>query len=55
MSIVADTQIRHDKHGRYPEATTIEDFRRNLACWFLRVERLPKLAVKSSSRENAAH
>ncbi|EON14111.1 YggS family pyridoxal phosphate-dependent enzyme [Pandoraea sp. SD6-2] len=32
MSTVTDTQTRHDKHGRYPEATTIEDFRRNLAC-----------------------
>lgn len=27
----ADTQTRHDPHGRYPEATTVEDFRRNLA------------------------
>ena len=26
-----DTQTGHDQHGRYPEATTVEDFRRNLA------------------------
>ncbi|MBT3066245.1 YggS family pyridoxal phosphate-dependent enzyme [Rhodoferax sp. U11-2br] len=25
------TQTGHDQHGRYPEATTVEDFRRNLA------------------------
>ncbi|ARU03942.1 YggS family pyridoxal phosphate enzyme [Comamonas serinivorans] len=26
-----DTQTGYDQHGRYPEATTVEDFRRNLA------------------------
>lgn len=26
-----ETQTRHDQHGLYPEATTVEDFRRNLA------------------------
>jgi len=26
-----DTQTRHDQHGRYSEATTVEDFQRNLA------------------------
>lgn len=29
--MLSDTQTRHDQHGRYPEATTVEDFRRNLA------------------------
>ena len=27
----ADTQTHHEQHGRYPEATTVEDFRQNLA------------------------
>jgi len=31
MSTAADTQTRHDQHGRYPEATTVEDFQHNLA------------------------
>jgi len=31
MSIAAATQTRHDQHGRYPEASTVEDFQRNLA------------------------
>lgn len=26
-----DTQTRHDLHGRYPRAATVEDFQRNLA------------------------
>lgn len=26
-----DTQPRHDQHGAYPQATTVDDFRRNLA------------------------
>lgn len=26
-----DTQTRHDQHGRYPQALSVEDFRRNLA------------------------
>lgn len=31
MFTATDTQTRHDKHGCYPEATTVEDFRRNLS------------------------
>jgi len=31
MISTSDTQTRHDQHGRYPEATSVEDFQRNLA------------------------
>lgn len=31
MSMPANTPTRHEQHGRYPEATTVEDFRHNLA------------------------
>lgn len=31
MSGTSDTPTRHDKHGRYPQAVTADDFRRNLA------------------------
>ncbi|KXU34072.1 YggS family pyridoxal phosphate enzyme [Cephaloticoccus primus] len=31
MTVPTDTQTRHDQHGRYPEASTVEDFRHNLA------------------------
>lgn len=31
MPMPLDTQTGHDPHGRYPKATTVEDFRRNLA------------------------
>lgn len=27
----SDTQTRHDQHGRYPQAASVDDFRRNLA------------------------
>ncbi len=27
----SDTQTRHDQHGRYPQAATVDDFRHNLA------------------------
>ncbi|BFO55501.1 hypothetical protein AVXHC19_23040 [Acidovorax sacchari] len=30
MPMPFDTQTGHDQHGRYPEAATVEDFRRNL-------------------------
>ncbi|XOB93147.1 YggS family pyridoxal phosphate-dependent enzyme [Pseudomonadota bacterium 24LQ007] len=30
MSVPSDTQTHHDQHGRYPEALSVEDFRRNL-------------------------
>ncbi|MBK6614149.1 YggS family pyridoxal phosphate-dependent enzyme [Ottowia sp.] len=33
-----DTKTGHDQHGRYPEATTVEDFRRNLATVQARIE-----------------
>jgi pyridoxal phosphate enzyme (YggS family) len=29
--MLTETQTRHDQHGLYPEATTVEDFSRNLA------------------------
>ncbi len=31
MPMPFDTQTGHDQHGRHPEATTVEDFRRHLA------------------------
>ncbi|MBI5781487.1 MAG: YggS family pyridoxal phosphate-dependent enzyme [Rhodocyclales bacterium] len=31
MLTPADTKTRHDQHGRYPEARTVEAFQRNLA------------------------
>ncbi|WP_337245281.1 YggS family pyridoxal phosphate-dependent enzyme [Luteimonas sp. gir] len=33
-----DTPTGHDQHGRYPEATSVEDFRRNLATVHARIE-----------------
>lgn len=33
-----DTQTYHDRHGRYPEATTVEDFQHNLAAVQTRIE-----------------
>lgn len=38
MSVPFDTQTLHDQHGRYPEATTVDDFRRNLAAVQARIE-----------------
>jgi len=32
-----DTQTRHDQHGRYPEAASVDDFRRNLAAVHARI------------------
>lgn len=32
------TQTRHDQHGSYPEAVTVEDFRRNLLAIQARIE-----------------
>jgi len=34
----SDTQTRHDQHGRYPEATSVDDFRHNLAAVHARVK-----------------
>ena len=31
MQPQADTPTRHDQHGNYPQAATVEDFRHNLA------------------------
>ncbi|MGO3890150.1 MAG: YggS family pyridoxal phosphate-dependent enzyme [Paenalcaligenes sp.] len=31
MSEAVGTQTRHDKHGLYPQATTVEDFKQNIA------------------------
>ena len=33
-----DTGTSHDRHGRYPEATTVEDFQHNLAAVRARIE-----------------
>ncbi|HVR49644.1 MAG TPA: YggS family pyridoxal phosphate-dependent enzyme [Pseudorhodoferax sp.] len=32
-----DTPTRHERHGRYPQATTVEDFRHNLAAVHARI------------------
>lgn len=37
MSSPVDTLINHDQHGQYPEATTVEDFARNLTAVQLRI------------------
>lgn len=34
----AETQSWHDQHGRYPQAATVEDFRRNLAAVQARID-----------------
>lgn len=34
----AETQTRHDQHGQYPEAATVEDFRHNLAAIQTRID-----------------
>ncbi|MFY4260031.1 YggS family pyridoxal phosphate-dependent enzyme [Achromobacter xylosoxidans] len=33
-----DTQTRHDQHGRYPQALSVEDFRHNLAAIHARMD-----------------
>ena len=38
MPVSFDTQTDHEQHGRYPEATTVEDFRRNLATVHARIK-----------------
>ncbi len=38
MAMAFDTPTGHDQHGRYPEATSVEDFRRNLATVHARIE-----------------
>ena len=38
MSAPFDTQTQHEWHGHYPEAVTVEDFRRNLAAVQARID-----------------
>lgn len=38
MPVPSDTQTSHARHGRYPEASTVEDLRRNLAAVQTRIE-----------------
>ncbi len=38
MSVSFDTQTGHDQHGLYPEATTVDDFRRNLTAVRARID-----------------
>ena len=38
MAMAFDTPTGHDRHGRYPEATSVEDFHRNLAAVQARIE-----------------
>ncbi len=38
MPAPSDTQTRHDQHGHYPQAVTVEDFRHNLAAIRSRIE-----------------
>jgi len=37
MPVISETQTRHDQHGRYPEATSVEDFQHNLAAVHARI------------------
>ena len=45
-----ETQTGHDQHGRYPEATTVEDFRHNLSTVQARID----AACRRASRDPAA-
>lgn len=38
MQHISVTQTRHEQHGRYPQAMTVEDFRRNLAAVQARID-----------------
>ncbi len=38
MPSISDTQTRHDQHGHYPQAVTVEDFRHNLAAVRARID-----------------
>lgn len=49
MPTVFDTQTGHDRHGLYPEATTVEDFQRNLAAVQARIA----AACRRSGRDPA--
>ena len=37
-SLPTNTQTAHDQHGQYPQATTVDDFRHNLAAVHARIE-----------------
>ena len=37
-SLPSNTQTAHDQHGQYPQATTVDDFRHNLAAVHARIE-----------------
>ncbi|MDD3786091.1 MAG: YggS family pyridoxal phosphate-dependent enzyme [Hydrogenophaga sp.] len=49
MSAPSSTQTRHDKHGRYPVATTVEDFQRNLAAVQARIEAVCRRVGRDSA------
>ncbi|MBA0206498.1 YggS family pyridoxal phosphate-dependent enzyme [Pectobacterium aroidearum] len=69
MPLSSDTPTRHDRHGRYPEAATVEDFQINLAAVQARIEAacrrvdrdpatvrlLPVSKTKPESRLRMAH
>ena len=38
MQDISVTQTRHEQHGRYPQAMTVEDIRRNLAAVQARID-----------------
>ncbi|MEO7938069.1 MAG: YggS family pyridoxal phosphate-dependent enzyme [Burkholderiaceae bacterium] len=38
MPATPDTQTRHDQHGNYPQAATVEDFQHNLAAVRARID-----------------
>lgn len=45
-----DTQTHHDRHGLYPQANSVEDFRRNLATVRKRID----AACRRANRDSAA-
>ena len=69
MPLSSDTPTLHDRHGRYPEAATVEDFQINLAAVQARIEAacrrvdrdpatvrlLPVSKTKPESRLRMAH
>jgi len=46
MQTLVSTQTSHDRHGLYPEAVTVEDFRRNLASVQERIAAACRRAVR---------
>ncbi|WP_375058025.1 YggS family pyridoxal phosphate-dependent enzyme [Zobellella sp. DQSA1] len=50
MQTLFDTQTRHDRHGRYCQAVTVEDFQHNLAAVRARVD----AACRRAGRDPAA-